>query len=170
MIALVEGAERQKTPNEIALNIVLAGLTIIFLFAVVTLQPFAVYSGAPQTVFVLISLLVCLIPTTIGGLLSAIALAGMDRLVQHNALATSGRALEAAGDVNTYFHQPANCHRIHGSITKHLLVAAREHKSQDSITSVDSGPHWLRISGRSTEDDTGTIGNSPTTSARNHIK
>lgn len=101
MIALVEGAERQKTPNEIALNILLAGLTIIFLLAVVTLQPFAQYSGAPQTVFVLISLLVCLIPTTIGGLLSAIGIAGMDRLVQHNVLATSGRAVEAAGDVNT---------------------------------------------------------------------
>jgi potassium-transporting ATPase ATP-binding subunit len=101
MIALVEGAERQKTPNEIALNILLAGLTIIFLLAVVTLQPFAVYSGAPQTVFVLVALLVCLIPTTIGGLLSAIGIAGMDRLVQHNVLATSGRAVEAAGDVNT---------------------------------------------------------------------
>ena len=101
MIALVEGAERQKTPNEIALNILLAGLTIIFLLAVVSLQPFAMYSGAPQTVFVLISLLVCLIPTTIGGLLSAIGIAGMDRLVQHNVLATSGRAVEAAGDVNT---------------------------------------------------------------------
>ena len=101
MIALVEGAERQKTPNEIALNILLAGLTIIFLLAVVTLQPFAIYSGAPQTVFVLIALLVCLIPTTIGGLLSAIGIAGMDRLVQHNVLATSGRAVEAAGDVNT---------------------------------------------------------------------
>jgi len=101
MIALVEGAERQKTPNEIALNILLAGLTIVFLLATVTLQPFAVYSGAPQTVFVLVSLLVCLIPTTIGGLLSAIGIAGMDRLVQHNVLATSGRAVEAAGDVNT---------------------------------------------------------------------
>jgi K+-transporting ATPase ATPase B chain len=101
MIALVEGAERQKTPNEIALNILLAGLTIIFLLAVVTLQPFAMYSNAPQTVFVLISLLVCLIPTTIGGLLSAIGIAGMDRLVQHNVLANSGRAVEAAGDVNT---------------------------------------------------------------------
>jgi K+-transporting ATPase ATPase B chain len=101
MIALVEGAERQKTPNEIALNILLAGLTIIFLLAVVTLQPFAVYSGAPQSVFVLVSLLVCLIPTTIGALLSAIGIAGMDRLVQHNVLAMSGRAVEAAGDVNT---------------------------------------------------------------------
>ena len=101
MIALVEGAERQKTPNEIALNILLSGLTIIFLLAVVTLQPFAIYSGSPQTVFVLVSLLVCLIPTTIGGLLSAIGIAGMDRLVQHNVLAMSGRAVEAAGDVNT---------------------------------------------------------------------
>jgi len=101
MIALVEGAERQKTPNEIALNILLAGLTIIFLLAVVTLQPFAIYSGSPQTVFVLVSLLVCLIPTTIGGLLSAIGIAGMDRLVQHNVLAMSGRAVEAAGDVDT---------------------------------------------------------------------
>jgi potassium-transporting ATPase ATP-binding subunit len=101
MIALVEGAERQKTPNEIALNILLAGLTIIFLLAVVTLQPFAIYSNAPQTIFVLASLLVCLIPTTIGGLLSAIGIAGMDRMVQHNVLAMSGRAVEAAGDVNT---------------------------------------------------------------------
>lgn len=101
MIALVEGAARQKTPNEIALNILLAGLTIIFLLAVVTLQPIAIYSHSPQTVFVLVSLLVCLIPTTIGGLLSAIGIAGMDRLVQHNVLAMSGRAVEAAGDVNT---------------------------------------------------------------------
>ena len=101
MIALVEGAARQKTPNEIALNILLAGLTIIFLVAVVTLQPLAVYSGAPQSVFVLVSLLVCLIPTTIGGLLSAIGIAGMDRMVQHNVLAMSGRAVEAAGDVHT---------------------------------------------------------------------
>ena len=101
MIALVEGAERQKTPNEIALNILLAGLTIVFLMAVVTLQPFAIYSKAPQSVFVLVSLLVCLIPTTIGGLLSAIGIAGMDRLIQHNVLAMSGRAVEAAGDVHT---------------------------------------------------------------------
>jgi K+-transporting ATPase ATPase B chain len=101
MIALVEGAERQKTPNEIALNILLAGLTIVFLLAVATLQPLAIYSGSPQSIFVLVSLLVCLIPTTIGGLLSAIGIAGMDRLVQHNVLAMSGRAVEAAGDVNT---------------------------------------------------------------------
>jgi len=101
MIALVEGADRQKTPNEIALSILLSGLTIIFLLAVVTLQPFAVYSGARQSVVVLTALLVCLIPTTIGGLLSAIGIAGMDRLVQRNVLAMSGRAVEAAGDVST---------------------------------------------------------------------
>jgi len=100
MIKLVEGASRQKTPNEIALNILLSGLTIIFLLAVVTLQPFAVYSGAPQNIFVLVSLLVCLIPTTIGGLLSAIGIAGMDRLIQRNVIAMSGRAVEASGDVD----------------------------------------------------------------------
>ncbi len=101
MIALVEGASRQKTPNEIALNILLCGLTLIFLMAVVTLQPFAIYSGGEQTVLVLVALLVCLIPTTIGALLSAIGIAGMDRLVQRNVLATSGRAVEAAGDCST---------------------------------------------------------------------
>jgi potassium-transporting ATPase ATP-binding subunit len=100
MIRLVEGASRQKTPNEIALNILLAGLTIIFLVAVVTLQPFAIYSGAPQSIFVLVSLLVCLIPTTIGGLLSAIGIAGMDRMIQRNVIAMSGRAVEASGDVD----------------------------------------------------------------------
>ena len=114
MIALVEGATRQKTPNEIALNILLAALTIIFLLAVVTLQPMAIFTkasgrraGHPAldrhgvTGIVLVSLLVCLIPTTIGALLSAIGIAGMDRLVQRNVLAMSGRAVEAAGDVNT---------------------------------------------------------------------
>jgi K+-transporting ATPase ATPase B chain len=100
MIRLVEGASRQKTPNEIALNILLSGLTIIFLLAVVTLQPYAVYSGAPQNIFVLVSLLVCLIPTTIGGLLSAIGIAGMDRMIQRNVIAMSGRAVEASGDVD----------------------------------------------------------------------
>src|SRR5229473_1714279 len=100
MIRLVEGASRQKTPNEIALNILLAGLTIIFLLAVATLQPFAIYSGAPQNIFVLVSLLVCLIPTTIGGLLSAIGIAGMDRMIQRNVIAMSGRAVEASGDVD----------------------------------------------------------------------
>jgi K+-transporting ATPase ATPase B chain len=113
MIALVEGAERQKAPNEIALNILLAGLTIVFLFAVVSLLPYAIYSveaakavgsfaeAAPPSITVLVALLVCLIPTTIGGLLSAIGIAGMDRVIQHNVLAMSGRAVEAAGDVNT---------------------------------------------------------------------
>ena len=101
MIALVEGAERQKTPNEIALNILLAALTIIFMLAVITLQPMAFYSGAPQSLVILVALLVALIPTTIGALLSAIGIAGMDRLVQRNVLAMSGRAVEAAGDVNT---------------------------------------------------------------------
>lgn len=107
MIALVEGAQRQKTPNEVALGILIAGLTLIFLLAVVTLQPFSAFavsqshSGAVPTVAVLISLLVCLIPTTIGGLLSAIGIAGMDRVMQHNVLAMSGKAVEAAGDVNS---------------------------------------------------------------------
>jgi len=107
MIALVEGAERQKTPNEIALNILIAGLTLIFLLAVITLQPYAVFSvaqagsGSVPSVAVLVSLLVCLIPTTIGGLLSAIGIAGMDRVMQHNVLAMSGKAVEAAGDVNS---------------------------------------------------------------------
>ena len=107
MIALVEGAVRQKTPNEIALNILIAGLTLIFLLAVVTLPPYAKYSipavggGTAPTVAVLVSLLVCLIPTTIGGLLSAIGIAGMDRVMQHNVLAMSGKAVEASGDVNT---------------------------------------------------------------------
>ncbi len=113
MIALVEGAERQKTPNEIALNILLAGLTVIFLLAVGSLLPFSIYSVAasspaagfqaamPPSITVLVALLVCLIPTTIGGLLSAIGIAGMDRVIQHNVLAMSGRAVEAAGDVDT---------------------------------------------------------------------
>jgi K+-transporting ATPase ATPase B chain len=107
MIALVEGAERQKTPNEIALNVLIAGLTLIFLLAVATLEPFAKYSvssaeaGRIPSVAVLVSLLVCLIPTTIGALLSAIGIAGMDRVMQHNVLAMSGKAVEAAGDVNT---------------------------------------------------------------------
>ncbi len=101
MIALVEGASRQKTPNEIALTILLSALTIIFLVAVVTLAPFASYSGVAVSIPVLIALLVCLIPTTIGGLLSAIGIAGMDRLIQQNVIAMSGRSVEAAGDVNT---------------------------------------------------------------------
>ncbi len=101
MIGLVEGAARQKTPNEVALNVLLASLTLIFVMAVVTLQPMAYYSGAPQDLIILVALIVALIPTTIGALLSAIGIAGMDRLVQRNVLAMSGRAVEAAGDVNT---------------------------------------------------------------------
>jgi len=101
MISLVEGAQRQKTPNEIALSILLAGLTIIFMLVCVSLSPFALYGGTMLSIPVLVALLVCLIPTTIGGLLSAIGIAGMDRLVQHNVLAMSGRAVEAAGDVDT---------------------------------------------------------------------
>ena len=102
MIALVEGAERQKTPNEIALSILLAGLTLVFMLVCVSLYPFGLYGQhASLTLPVLVALLVCLIPTTIGGLLSAIGIAGMDRLVQHNVLAMSGRAVEAAGDVDT---------------------------------------------------------------------
>src|SRR5436309_14357566 len=107
MIALVEGAVRQKTPNEIALNILIAGLTLIFLLAVITLQPYSAFSvaqagsGSVPSVAILVSLLVCLIPTTIGGLLSAIGIAGMDRVMQHNVLAMSGKAVEAAGDVNS---------------------------------------------------------------------
>src|SRR5512136_571916 len=101
MIALVEGAARQKTPNEVALHILLVGLTLIFLIACVTLVPFALYAGVRLSVTVVVALLVCLIPTTIGGLLAAIGIAGMDRLLQKNVLATSGRAVEAAGDVDT---------------------------------------------------------------------
>ena len=106
MIGLVEGAKRQKTPNEIALDILLAAMTIIFLFVCATLLPFSKYSvaaagqGSPITVTVLVALLVCLIPTTIGGLLSAIGIAGMDRMIQANVIAMSGRAVEAAGDVD----------------------------------------------------------------------
>ena len=101
MIALVEGACRQKTPNEIALDILIAGMTLILLVAVVTLQPMAVYDKAIQSTVVLVALFVCLAPTTIGGLLSAIGIAGMDRMVQRNVLAMSGRAVEAAGDRST---------------------------------------------------------------------
>ena len=101
MIALVEGASRQKTPSEIALSILLASLSIVFVIVVLTLNPIASYAARPVSVPVLVALLVCLIPTTIGALLSAIGIAGMDRLVQRNVLAMSGRAVEAAGDVTT---------------------------------------------------------------------
>ncbi|WP_432561034.1 potassium-transporting ATPase subunit KdpB [Kineococcus sp. SYSU DK003] len=123
MIALVEGSARQRTPNEIALNILLAGLTLVFLLAVVTLQPMAVYSGRPQSTIVLVALLVCLIPTTIGALLSAIGIAGMDRLVQRNVLAMSGRAVEAAGDVGTLLLDKTGTITL-GNRQAHELVAA----------------------------------------------
>jgi potassium-transporting ATPase ATP-binding subunit len=124
MIRLVEGASRQKTPNEIALNILLAGLTIIFLLAVVTLQPFAIYSGAPQSIFVLVSLLVCLIPTTIGGLLSAIGIAGMDRMIQRNVIAMSGRAVEASGDVDVLLLDKTGTITLGNRAATHFFPAA----------------------------------------------
>lgn len=123
MIALVEGASRQKTPNEIALTILLSGLTIVFLLAVTTLQPFAIYSGAAVPLAVLIALLVCLIPTTIGGLLSAIGIAGMDRMIQQNVMAMSGRAVEAAGDVNTLLLDKTGTITIGNRQAVALLVA-----------------------------------------------
>ena len=123
MIALVEGSSRQRTPNEIALNILLASLTLVFLLAVVTLQPMAIYSGRPQSLIVLVALLVCLIPTTIGALLSAIGIAGMDRLVQRNVLAMSGRAVEAAGDVGTLLLDKTGTITL-GNRQAHELVAA----------------------------------------------
>ena len=122
MIALVEGAERQKTPNELALSILLSGLTIIFLIVCVSLWPIALYSGATLSVTVLVALLVCLIPTTIGGLLSAIGIAGMDRLIRFNVVATSGRAVEAAGDVDTLLLDKT------GTITFGNRMAERVHR------------------------------------------
>jgi K+-transporting ATPase B subunit/K+-transporting ATPase KdpA subunit len=123
MIKLVEGAERQKTPNEIALDILLAGLTIVFLLATVTLKPFAVYSGSDVSVTILVALLVCLIPTTIGALLSAIGIAGMDRVLQHNILAMSGRAVEASGDVNVLLLDKTGTITL-GNRQAHELIAA----------------------------------------------
>ncbi|CAN5249435.1 potassium-transporting ATPase subunit KdpB [soil metagenome] len=144
MIALVEGASRQKTPNEIALNILLASLTIVFLLVVITINPIASYSGAAQSLPVLISLLVCLIPTTIGALLSAIGIAGMDRLVQRNVLAMSGRAVEAAGDVTTllldktgtitYGNRRASEFIALSGVTEHDLVRAAAESSAADAT------------------------------------
>ena len=124
MIALVEGAARQKTPNEIALNILLAGLTLVFLFACVTLVPIALYSGVRLSVADRAALLVCLIPTTIGGLLSAIGIAGMDRLLQKNVLAMSGRAIEAAGDVDMLLLDKTGTITIGNRVATELLPAA----------------------------------------------
>ena len=128
MIALVEGAERQKTPNEIALNILLAVLTLVFLLVVVTLQPFAHYAGTTIPIPVLIALLVCLIPTTIGALISAIGIAGMDRLVQHNVLAMSGRAVEAAGDVDTLLLDKTGTITLGNRQATEFMPAAGRHR------------------------------------------
>jgi K+-transporting ATPase ATPase B chain len=171
MIALVEGSVRQKTPNEIALSILLAGLTIIFLLAVVTLQPFAIYSDAEQPIIVLVALLVCLIPTTIGGLLSAIGIAGMDRLVQRNVLAMSGRAVEAAGDVSTLLldktgtitlgnRQATELITVHGVSQGELAEAALLSSVADetpegrSIVDLCHGPFGVRIADEVRRDAT----------------
>ncbi|MFC8503301.1 potassium-transporting ATPase subunit KdpB [Pedococcus sp. NPDC057267] len=130
MIALVEGAQRQKTPNEIALTILLTTLTIIFLVTVMALQPLAVYSGRSQSVIVLVALLVCLIPTTIGALLSAIGIAGMDRLVQRNVLAMSGRAVEAAGDVSTLLLDKTGTITL-GNRQASELIGVEDHDARD---------------------------------------
>ena len=140
MIALVEGAQRQKTPNEIALNILLASLTIVFLLATVTLQPLAIYSGARQTVIVLVALLVCLIPTTIGALLSAIGIAGMDRLVQRNVLAMSGRAVEAAGDVNTLLLDKTGTITLGQPASRGVPARSRRHRGAARRRSADHQP------------------------------
>src|ERR1700704_5721134 len=123
MIALVEGAARQKTPNEIALHILLVGLTIVFLFACVTLVPLALYSGIALSATAIVALLVCLIPTTIGGLLSAIGIAGMDRLLRKNVLAMSGRAVEAAGDVDTLLLDKTGTITLGNRMASELLPA-----------------------------------------------
>ena len=138
MIRLVEGAERQKTPNEIALDILLAGLTIVFLFATVTLRPFAAYSGSTVSVTVLIALLVCLIPTTIGGLLSAIGIAGMDRVLTHNILAMSGRAVEAAGDVNVLLLDKTGTITLGNREAVKLVAGARACRRRSSPSSRSS--------------------------------
>ena len=138
MIALVEGSVRQKTPNEIALNILLASLTIVFLLVIIALQPMSDFAGSPQSIVILVALLVCLIPTTIGALVSAIGVAGMDRLVQHNVLAMSGRAVEAAGDVSTLLLDKT------GTITYGNRQAAR----LIAAPGVDPGRPGVRDAGR----------------------
>jgi K+-transporting ATPase ATPase B chain len=133
MISLVEGASRQKTPNEIALSILIAGLTIIFVFAVVTLGPFSIYAGYVQSITALIALLVCLIPTTIGGLLSAIGIAGMDRVLQRNVLAMSGRAVEAAGDVDTLLLDKTGTITLGNRQATEIILAAGVDRKAASI-------------------------------------
>lgn len=167
MIALVEGAERQKTPNEVALTILLTTLTIIFLASVMAIQPFASYSGGLQPVIVLVALLVCLIPTTIGALLSAIGIAGMDRLVQRNVLAMSGRAVEAAGDVSTLLLDKTGTITFGNRQARDLLPVTGAHIEGPTLTEVthlsslaDQTPEGrsivdlCRIDGRVDEDRT----------------
>ena len=156
MIALVEGAKRQKTPNEIALDILLAALTIIFLLATATLLPFSLYSveaagqGTPVTVTVLVALLVCLIPTTIGALLSAIGIAGMDRMIQKNVIAMSGRAVEAAGDVDVLLLDKTGTITLGNRQATAFFPAAGRHRARPWPTP-PSSPRWptRRPEGRS---------------------
>jgi high-affinity K+ transport system ATPase subunit B len=138
MIALVEGANRQKTPNEVALDILIAGLTLILLVAVVTLQPMAVYDHAIQSTAVLVALFVCLAPTTIGGLLSAIGIAGMDRMVQRNVLAMSGRAVEAAGDGTNDAHALAQA-----DVGLAMNTGTQAAKEAGNMVDLDSNPTKL---------------------------
>ena len=150
MISLVEGAQRQKTPNEIALSILLAGLTIIFLIAVATLAPFTIYAGSKPSIVVLIALLVCLIPTTIGGLLSAIGIAGMDRVLQRNVLAMSGRAVEAAGDVDTLLLDKTGTITLGNRQASEIIVAtgvddARAYKAAYFSSLADETPEGRSI-------------------------
>ncbi len=149
MIALVEGAVRQKTPNEIALNILLAGLTLVFLLATVTLRPFATYANTPVSLVILVSLLVCLIPTTIGGLLSAIGIAGMDRLVQRNVLAMSGRAVEAAGDVDVLLLDKTGTITIGNRMATAFIPAENVSTSEIAETALIASTVDLTPEGRS---------------------
>ncbi len=150
MISLVEGAQRQKTPNEIALSILLAGLTIVFLIAVATLAPYTIYAGAKPSIVVLIALLVCLIPTTIGGLLSAIGIAGMDRVLQRNVLAMSGRAVEAAGDVDTLLLDKTGTITLGNRQASEIIIAtgvdeARAYKAAYLSSLADETPEGRSI-------------------------
>jgi K+-transporting ATPase ATPase B chain len=163
MISLVEGASRQKTPNEIALSILLSGLTIIFVIAVVTLGPFSIYAGTVQSVTVLIALLVCLIPTTIGGLLSAIGIAGMDRVLQRNVLAMSGRAVEAAGDVDTLLLDKTGTITLGNRQASEIIVAEGVSRREASVAAYYSSLADETPEGRSivalAEQDVAVAGN-----------
>ena len=172
MIALVEGASRQKTPNEIALNILLSSLTIIFLLVVMTLQPLADYSGATQSVVVLVALLVCLIPTTIGALLSAIGIAGMDRLVQRNVLAMSGRAVEAAGDVSTLLLDKTGTITLGNRQAVELLPAPGRERSSSWRTPPSSAASRTRRprAARSSCSARSSTGSAPGTRARSCMR